>query len=218
MFLRASELNPRFKKITTGESITSFISCAKKYFEDEGTGTKQLQFFWCNAARYGCVDVMEWAHKQGRGYSANWGQLGCFHNIGASACGRAAAKDGQLQVLWRLKQRGFDWAMKTYRCHYAALGGHLHIVKWARENDCHWGNTCCNATKGGHLHIIKWAIENGCDWGDTCHAAAAAALGGHLHIVKWVRENGCDWGDICRAAALGGHLHILQWARENGCP
>ena len=68
--LRASELNKHFKMITTGESVTSSVSCAKEYFQDEGTGAEQLQFFWYNAARYGRRDVMEWAH--GQGYSAVW--------------------------------------------------------------------------------------------------------------------------------------------------
>ena len=59
MFLKAAEDNKHFKKITTGESVTSSVSCARKYFEDEGTGYDQLEFFWFNAARYGRVDVME---------------------------------------------------------------------------------------------------------------------------------------------------------------
>ena len=50
-FLRASEVNPHFKKITTSKSVTSSISCAKKYFEDEGTGRRQgMVLLWksCN--------------------------------------------------------------------------------------------------------------------------------------------------------------------------
>ena len=41
-FLRASELNKHFLKITTGESVTSSVPCAQKYFEDQGTGKEQL--------------------------------------------------------------------------------------------------------------------------------------------------------------------------------
>jgi hypothetical protein len=46
-----------FKRIKTEESVTSSISCAQKYFEDAGTSDEELQFFWYNAARYGCVGV-----------------------------------------------------------------------------------------------------------------------------------------------------------------
>ena len=51
IFLKASELNPGYKKFTTGESVTSSIECVQKYFEDEGTGKEQLQFFWFSAAK-----------------------------------------------------------------------------------------------------------------------------------------------------------------------
>lgn len=47
--------------VTSGESVTSSISCAEKYFEDAGTDSEQLEFFWYNATRYGRLDVMEWA-------------------------------------------------------------------------------------------------------------------------------------------------------------
>ena len=42
----------------------------QKYFEDEGTEIKQLEFLWCSAARYSRVEVMQWAHEQG--YSVIW--------------------------------------------------------------------------------------------------------------------------------------------------
>ena len=41
-------------------------------------------------------------------------------------------------------------------------GGHLAVLKWARERllvgraDVPW------AAKGGHLEVLKWARENGC--------------------------------------------------------
>jgi hypothetical protein len=53
MFLRASKVKKRFKKFTTGEFVTSSISCARKYFEDKGPGEENLEFFRYSAARYG---------------------------------------------------------------------------------------------------------------------------------------------------------------------
>ena len=89
MFLRASELNQHFTKITTGESVTSSISCAKRYFQDKGTGKAQFLFFWENAARYGRLDVMEWAHQQG--YSAAWNlERYPFHSIGSIVCKKSS--------------------------------------------------------------------------------------------------------------------------------
>jgi hypothetical protein len=102
-------------------------------------------------------------------------------------------------------------------CLYAAAYGHLHVLKWARENGCKWDSrTCSHAAIYGHLHVLQWARENGCDWDSwTC---TCAAEGGHLNILQWARENGCDWDfRVCRQAIEFGHLHILKWAMENGC-
>jgi len=56
-------------------------------------------------------------------------------------------------------------------------GGHLEVLKWARENGCPWDEeTCAYAAKGGHLEVLKWARENGCPWDEwTCAYAARAA-------------------------------------------
>jgi hypothetical protein len=51
------------------------------------------------------------------------------------------------------------------------------VLKWARENDCEWGDlTCSNAAKGGHLEVLKWARANGCPW-DAKTRNIAANLG-----------------------------------------
>jgi len=241
IFLRASEFNPGFKKITTMESVTSSISCATKYFQDKGTDTKHLKYFWFNAARYGHVDVMEWARNQG--YSDVRTQTHDWRGSISSFTCAISAKSGQLQALQRLKENRCDWNELT--CAAAAQGGHLSIIQWARENDCPWDKATCAAgaagyghlsilqwlrengcpwdkeicrvaAENGHLSCLQWARENGCPWdADTC---AAAAQGGHLSCLQWLRENGCDWEyDTCEAAAYNGHLSCLQWARENGC-
>ena len=103
MFLRASELNQHSKRITTGKGVTSSVSCAMKYFEeDEGTGSKQLSFFWLNAARYGRLGIMEWACQQA--YSAVWG----VSYIGPCIC-HSAGRYGQLQALQWLRENGCNW-------------------------------------------------------------------------------------------------------------
>jgi len=186
MFLTASEKNPGFKTITTGESVTSSVSCATKYFEDEGTGIKQLRFFWLNAARYGHLDVMEWAHEQG--YSAVWTQRYDHDWWGSCRICQKAAEYGQLLALQWLRKNGCDWNDGT--CYYAAGNGHLSCLQWARKNGCDWDYyTCEYAASNGHLSCLQWARENGCDWNQiTC--MSAAAHNGHLNILQWARENG----------------------------
>ena len=41
----------------------------------------------------------------------------------------------------------------------AALGGHLHVLEWARAQDlpCPWDeDTCQLALEGRHYHILRW--------------------------------------------------------------
>jgi len=224
-------------KITSGESVTSSILRAEKYFEDSGTDTEQLEFFWLDVARYGRVDIMAWAHEQGK--SRVWNERFCGRNIGNQVCRRAAeyghpaalqwlqqnvcsrnsgtssaaARGGLLTTLQWARANGCEW--NSYTCSLAAGGGHLSVLQWARENGCNWNwRTCSAAAEGGHLSVLQWVRLNGCDWNSyTCWAAAGD---GHLSILQWARENGYDWNSwICWAAAGGGHLSILQWMRDN---
>jgi hypothetical protein len=61
-----------------------------KYFDNRGIGVgEQLVFFWGNVARYGRVDVMEWAIEQG--YSSFWNQRRNYYEyFGANICAKSA--------------------------------------------------------------------------------------------------------------------------------
>ena len=99
---------------------------------------------------------------------------------------------------------------------FAALNGHLEILKWARENGCPWdSNTCANAALNGHLEVLKWARENGCPWDSaTC---TYAAENGHLEVLVWAQENGCPWDyEKClNIAKQMNHTAIIDWLVEN---
>ena len=102
-------------------------------------------------------------------------------------------------------------------CSNAAKTGNLELLKWLRAESCPWDSwTCSEAARRGHLEILKWARENNCPWnGRTC---ADAAAGGHLEVLKWAMENGCRWDSRTLAyAAQHDHLEIWKWARANGC-
>jgi len=46
-----------------------------------------------------------------------------------------------------------------------------------------------NAAEGGHLEVLKWARENGCPWDRRTTECANA--GGHSDVLEWAKENGC---------------------------
>ena len=127
-----------------------------------------------------------------------------------------AALGGNLDVVqWA---RGNDYYWNSITCSNAALNGHLHVLQWLRKNGCKWDRwTCATSALNGHLEVLQWARDNGCVWDRlTCWYAAE---NGHLSVLKWARENGCDWDQMVYVNALkNGHLEVLEWARTNGCP
>lgn len=73
----------------------------------------------------------------------------------------------------------------------AAIGGHVHVLEWARES-----------------HKLPWDAS----------VCAAAAHGGQLETVQWLRLHCCPWDKATTTwAAVEGHAALLAWARENGC-
>ena len=85
---------------------------------------------------------------------------------------------------------------KKHVCTVVAMGGHLHVLKWARKHGCPLSELffgVAHVTHTGHLEILKWAYEHGCPWNDNVYTGAA--LGVHLHLLKWAHERGCSWNE-----------------------
>jgi hypothetical protein len=140
----------------------------------DATGRKLKQFGEKYAARRGYLSTLKCLRRRGR--------LSNHFLLCA-----AAARVGDLEALKALRRAEiFPW--DAWTCSYAAWGGHLRVLKWARANGCPWDDrTCEYAAKGGHLEVLKWARENRCPWNEwTCWRAAE---GGHLEVLKWAREN-----------------------------
>src|SRR5262245_405338 len=49
-----------------------------------------------------------------------------------------------------------------------AFVGRLSVMEWASQHcsplPLHNPLICAEAAKGGHLHVLKWLRENGCPW------------------------------------------------------
>jgi len=63
-----------------------------------------------------------------------------------------------------LKENGFAWNEAT--CAGAAIGGHLELLKWLREQGCPWDWQVLDRSQqfNHRSHVLKWAEENGCTW------------------------------------------------------
>jgi len=76
----------------------------------------------------------------------------------------------------------------TRVCAFAAFGGHLAVLRWAREQDppCPWSSyTCSQAAKAGQLEALQWARAHGCDWfAYDCDYLAQCQE--HHEVARWV--------------------------------
>ena len=70
------------------------------------------------------------------------------------------------------------------------------MLKWLRANGCPWDETTCAlAAGGGHLDVLRWARENGFSEVDaqvwrTARAAKAKQLKGMMYVL---RDDGFPW-------------------------
>ena len=103
---------------------------------------------------------------------------------------------------------------------YAAMGGHLNIVKYFVEEciDVHrcmfMYNVMDEAAKGGHLEVVKYFVEkhnvSGIrNYNAMCHAVKE----GHLEVVKFLVEEYGDHNAMYNAAKRG-HLKVVKYLTE----
>ena len=120
---------------------------------------------------------------------------------------------------------------------FAAINGHLEIIKWTKANghELYMDSLMRIATRNGQLEVLKWVhiIKNEvndkpCDESATSvfsmtesdpEICTEAARNGHIEILKWAKENGYEWdARTCSGAAFYGQFETLKWLRENSCP
>jgi hypothetical protein len=76
-------------------------------------------------------------------------------------------------------------------CVWAAEGGHLAVLRWAREHDCPWNtNSCVGAARAGQLEVLRWVRENDANgevWNENTVRAQAAGLR-KQEVLTWLDE------------------------------
>ena len=108
---------------------------------------------------------------------------------------------------------------------YAAIYGHLHVIKWLHINkpDIKFNSSVMDyAAMNGQLHVVEWLHFNRPEFGPngmgcTEFAMNVAAIYGHLHVVKWLHEHrkeGCNESAMDYAAERG-NLNMIKWLHEN---
>jgi len=187
------------------------------------------------AARHGCVPVLEWAAKRGcvfdsraAALAAAGGHDGALGWLLARGCpvdsraAAAAAERGHMPSLHLLCQADLSGCWDSKACRAAARAGRVDVLGWLAERGLlvpdRWALEA--AAGGGHLRALEF-VRDALEATDG-HAprigegvGAAAAAGGHEDLVWWAARRGAHFGDLAmEAAAGGGHRHVLILLRS----
>lgn len=124
---------------------------------------------------------------------------------------------GHVDMYEWMKARGH--VVSAYDITMCAKYGHLEAIQWMICEGCDWSNVPMWAAFGGHLHVLKWAKGMGCpNWNEE-YICDYAVRGGNIEVLHWLRANGCPWNASVLATALEtGNDEIFDWAIDNGCP
>ncbi|CAL6331594.1 unnamed protein product [Bathycoccus prasinos] len=106
-------------------------------------------------------------------------------------------------------------------CAYAALNGHLEVLKYLREEvEAPWDSgTAAWAAANGHLHILEYLVERKYDQFNTS-ACINTAMNGYLDCLKYLHETAkAPWGywSVYRAHE-NNQTECLQYLLDNNCP
>lgn len=99
----------------------------------------------------------------------------------------------------------------------AATNGHLHMLKWMKENNIEMPDQeAINLTaEYNHLDTLKWLKENNLGQPDQSGANWAAARD-NLEVLKWMKENNLSMSDVygIYLARANSCYKVLKWLDE----
>lgn len=121
-----------------------------------------------------------------------------------------AARYGHLNILKWLHTNNTKHIQRITYDHLSWLPERITYdqLSWLPEGHRSlYENVCSYAARGGHLQILKWAKSNGYKW-CKYEICKDAAYSGNIEMIKWLREhNNCSWDSrTCDDAAKNGHL------------
>lgn len=155
--------------VTTGDSVTSSMSRAKKYLEDAGTEIEKIALFWHSAARYGRLEVMEWAHQNGYSFmwqTVNWQGLECLRLEVMELVREHDEHRERLEVM----EFGSVLRFQT-RIRDLALRQRFFAAGWRGQG--HYGKNICRiAAEHGQHDTSQWLIQKGCECSISNYLAA----------------------------------------------
>lgn len=123
------------------------------------------------------------------------------------------AKNGWLEMIINLHKSNIILSPNpTNICNYAALGGHLNIIKWYRETFYFLDSYIyIYAIRGNQIHVLQWLFENNCPRNNNL--CIWATKNNNLSILKWLREKffHIDVASCHKTASENNYFEIMEW-------
>eukprot|EP00953_Heterococcus_sp_UTEX-ZZ885_P020372 11403-Heterococcus_DN1.PRE.1 len=145
----------------------------------------------------------------------------------------SAVGGGSVPLLQFLVQEGCELYKSTFAS--AAGAGFIPVLDYLKEADVapNGADWLAAAALNGHLHVLRWAADNDTDgaivWNDR-ELCSSAAQSGSIEMLQFLQEKGADlvehnvssdddhWADesITTAAARSDRKEVLLWLKEQG--
>jgi hypothetical protein len=161
------------------------------------------------AAGLGDLDLLQrlyaldpyWGYWNTIGYAAagagylpilEWMVLECPF-VDLPAFGVEATKAGQLaavQCLHRLNLQQNGRSLSSYCCVFAAVYGHLHVLKWLLGEGGYDYNAATLVWQAAdQLEVLQWLLdEGGGQWSEM--AEEKVRSGGDIRVIEWAKQRG----------------------------
>ena len=152
------------------------------------------------------LELLKWAREEKK---CEWDELTI----------NAAASRGNLEMVKYCVAN--ECPIDENACAFAALGGHLEVLKYLREEvKMPWDSrTASSAAFNDHLHILEYLVERKYDH-FVEHACENAAMCGYLDCLKYLHETAkAPWDYWCvQVAHESNNPECLQYLLDNNCP
>jgi ankyrin repeat protein len=122
----------------------------------------------------------------------------------ASECGNKMYVD----ICLRMLPEKFKQVYVTEVIRRSARNGHIDIVRSLTKNGFGIDTAMIYAALGGHLELVKSCYKYGARAFNS--AMIHAATGGHVHIVKWLYKKERNLSNVAVAAAIAGNIRIIK--------
>lgn len=105
------------------------------------------------------------------------------------------AEFGRLDIMKLLYEKDRNHSLSVWTGAYAAMNGHIHVLKWLRDVGFNFRTLEVEHAAGhGQIETLKWLKEN--KYPINRRTFGVAAIKGQTKVLKWMIENKCiGWED-----------------------